>query len=201
MSVCNELSHCTSEDFIKTLRDNTDKLPTNLTIIATNAGILGSWQHRWQQLYRDDPRWYFQKVTEVAPWIPADFIADAERRNSASRFYRLWRGIWSTGGGDALDPADIAACVTLDGPMSGYQPGYLFAAALDLGIKHDHSALVVVGLRPGDRRCKLASCQSWRPGTDGRIDLTVVEKAVLDVHQRFRPIEVRFDPWQAMLMA
>ena len=55
VTVCNELSHCSSEGFISTMLDNADKIPNNLCIIATNAGHLESWQYRWRENYRDDP--------------------------------------------------------------------------------------------------------------------------------------------------
>ena len=80
MTVCNELSHCQSEEFLSTVMDNADKVPTNLTIIATNAGTLGSWQHRWRENYREDRDWFFQKVAAVAPWIER---ADGSRRQAA----------------------------------------------------------------------------------------------------------------------
>ncbi len=85
--------------------------------------------------------------------------------------------------------------------MPCYRDGYAFIAALDLGIRHDHSALVVVAAKPGSDKCQVASCQSWKPGADGRVNLMSIEGAVLEVWRRYRPIEIRFDPWQAALMA
>ncbi len=202
VTVCNELSHCQSEEFISTVMDNADKVSNNLCIIATNAGWLGSWQFRWRGNYRADPAWYFQKIDAPAPWIDPAKLADAQRRNSPTRYLRLWAGQWVHGGGDAIDPADVAACVTLKGPMEGWAQGWSFLGALDLGIRHDHSCVVIVGFKPGEsRRARLAYVQTWKPGASGRVDLERVEAETLEAAKRFRLIECRYDPWQAQLMA
>jgi phage terminase large subunit-like protein len=199
VTVCNELSHVGNRDFISTMMDNASKIPGNLTIIATNAGFLKSWQHVWRQKYRHNPRWFFQKVARPAPWISADDVEEAKSRNTASRFNRLWWGVW-TGEGDALDPADVDACCTLGGPGE-WQPGWIYASGLDLGVKNDHAALVVLGAEAGSGRVALADCQSWAPGPSGQVDLVAVREAQLDAHRRFGLFWCGFDPSQALLMA
>lgn len=200
VSVCNELSHVASRDFMSTMLDNASKVPTNLTIIATNAGFLGTWQYRWRKSYQLNPRWWFQKVAEPAPWIdPAD-LAEAEARNTRARYLRLWWGVWS-GEGDALDPADVEACVVLASPMVGPEPGWLFASGLDLGVKNDHAALVGLGAKLGTGRVALAACQSWAPGPNGQVDLVAVREAHLELHRRLNLAWCGYDPTQAVLMA
>ena len=95
VTVCNELAHCSDADFIATMMDNADKMPTNLAILATNAGELKTWQHRWRENYRQDPAWWFQKVDSPAPWIDPSKVADAERRNApaASSGYGVVSGL------------------------------------------------------------------------------------------------------------
>ena len=199
VTVCNELSHCQSEEFISTVADNADKMPGNLFIIATNAGWLGSWQYRWAETTRPTRHGISRKSTPP-PWIDPAKMADAQRRNSPTRYSRLWAGQWVHGGGDAIDPADVAACVKLSGPMEGWQQGYIFAGALDLGIRHDH-ALGNRRVKPGESRARLAYLQSWKPGASGRVDLEMVEADTLQAAKRFRVDHVRYDPWQADLMA
>lgn len=75
-------------------------------------------------------------------------------------------------------------------------------AGLDLGIKQDHSALVVLGTHNVTQRIRLADCQSWAPeATTGKIDLEGVQAAVLDAHRRFNLGGVWYDPYQCALMA
>ena len=60
---------------------------------------------------------------------------------------------------------------------------------------------VVVAAKPGADKCQVVHCQSWRPGQDGRVNLMIVESAVKQVWDKYRPIEIRYDEWQAALMA
>ena len=112
-----------------------------------------------------------------APWLdPAD-IAEAERRNSRSRFMRLWWGVWATGAGDAIDPDDLAAAVDpFAGPMYGVESDFGFGIGLDLGIRRDHSAACVLGFNWRTHRVHLAACESWAlPPPGGQIDLIAVQ--------------------------
>jgi hypothetical protein len=89
----------------QTLLDNADKIPTAVTIIATNAGFDPSWQLQWHNLASSSDRWHFSAYTQPAPWIdPAD-LAESQRRNSQARFNRLWRGQWVREEGIQVDDA------------------------------------------------------------------------------------------------
>lgn len=197
--LANELSHISDEGFASTVLDNADKLPTSVVIVATNAGFSDGWQYRWRQIAKTSDRWHFSAVTAPAPWISADDLAESQRRNPAIRFRRLWQGEWVRGIGDAFNADDIAAAVTMPGPMTGQEPGVLFGGAIDLGTKRDHSAVVILAADPQRRRVRLAWCQSWRPGPNG-IDLTAVQSAVLHAHYRFQHCGFLVDPHQAVLM-
>ncbi|MCP4788460.1 MAG: hypothetical protein GY878_33550 [Fuerstiella sp.] len=144
--VMNELSHVTKEDFAANLLDNATKRPNGAVIVATNAGTTGSWQEQWRNVAEQSDRWNFHVMDEPAPWLSQEEIDEAERRNSRSRFNRLFHGVWGSGSGDALDQADIDAAVHRDlHPQRRMQKGWFYYAGMDLGIKHDHSAIAVVG--------------------------------------------------------
>ena len=115
---------------------------------------------------------------------------------------RLWWGKWSSQSGDALDPEDIEAALTLSGPMT-WRPtedGWDFVAGLDIGTRRDNSALVILGARFGSPRIRLCDCQSWAPRPGGRVDLPEVYQAVISAHRRFR-FRLFYDPSQAEFMA
>lgn len=199
--VINELHAITKQEFAENMADNADKVPHGLRIMATNAGFEGTWQFRWREAARLNPdEWFFHKWDKPAPWLSERKIAAARKRNSASRFARLWGGVWAKGTGDALDEADIEACIVLDGP-SEPEPGMWYLAALDLGIKHDHAALAILGVKPGAGRIKLALVQSWAPAAGGKVDLIEVEREVLAAHERYGLAWCGYDPFQAELMA
>jgi hypothetical protein len=232
--ILNELSHVQKWEFAENLLDNASKVPQGLVVIATNAGYIGTPAWKWRELARSSPRWTFNAYTRPSPWLDSAEIEEARRRNAASRFNRLWFGVWSSGSGDALDPADIDAAINPDlAPLEGHanviakarrsgggprlqlehdtpvpitpkvkRPSLSFVAGLDLGIKHDHSALVVLGADHGTQRIRLAHCVSWAPDPNtGKVDLEAVEAAVAAAHRRFHLASTGYDPFQAELMA
>lgn len=222
--ILNELSHVTKQEFAENLLDNAAKVPHGLVVLATNAGFIGTYQAKWREIALTSDRWATHIYSRPSPWLDPAEMEEAKRRNSQARYLRLWHGVWASGQGDALDLADIEAAVDRallplvgrDPVRSHLAPGIrwptaqpvdrpvrlAFAAGLDLGIKHDHSALVVTGTNPLTRRIRLADCRNWAPSPVTRkIDLEQVEHAVLDAHRRFRLSVVNYDPYQAELMA
>jgi len=201
--IINELSHINKQEFAENLADNATKVPQGLFVVATNAGFSGTWQYKWRELARTSERWHFSKIDYPSPWLDTEEIAEAAIRNSNSRFQRLWYGVWASGAGDAIDQEDITAAVDRDLlPMLRIEAGYGFVAGLDLGIKHDHSALVALARNGNTQRIRLAECQSWKPDRmTGKVDLEAVEAAILNAHKRFHFAAVYYDPYQAALMA
>jgi hypothetical protein len=124
---------------------------------------------------------------QPSPWLNEAEMAKAELRDSRARFLRLWHGVWGSGVGDALDEADIPAAVDESlVPMTEGMPDVAYVGGLDLGIKHDHSAFVVLARETNTQRIRLARCLSWDPDpTTGKVDLEAVEAAVLAADQQF----------------
>lgn len=199
--IMNELSHITKQEFAENMLDNATKVPHGLVIIATNAGFLGTWQHRWRGIAETRDAWTFNVRNTPSPWLSDEELEEAELRNTRSRFMRLWYGVWASGAGDALDPEDIDAAVIHAQPMVGNEPGYVFVGGLDLGAKRDHSALVVLGCHGTTGRVRLAYCQSWKPPKHGEVDLSAVQAGVLATHRKYAIQKFGFDPHQALLMA
>jgi hypothetical protein len=199
----NELHAVTKWTFIENLADNASKNRACVTIACTNAGFKNHPAWKWREIARTSPRWSFHQVCEPPPWVDPAEIEEAARRNSTERYRRLWWGVWSSGSGDALDEADIQAAIDSGlAPLLGPTDGLSFVAGLDLGIRHDHSALVVLGAHHATQRIRLAFAQSWAPNTiTGKVDLIAVQQAVADAHGRFRLTKLLYDPYQAELMA
>jgi hypothetical protein len=200
--IANELTHVQSEAFMQTLLDNADKIPHALVIIATNSGEVGSWQEKWRDIARDSDRWRVSVLNEPAPWVSADDLAESQRRNPPHRFARLWRGVWSSGEGDGLNPADIAACTTLQGPQH-WRSDRIYLAGLDLGINRDHSALCILAADPRRGMVELAALWSWNPADypDHKVDLIEIRHVVSRAHDMYQFVGCKYDFWQAEYMA
>ncbi len=199
--IVNELSHVGNEEFAQTLLDNADKIPTALTIIATNAGHLDTWQYVWHNLAATSPRWHFSALTDPSPWIDEADLEESRRRNSQARFNRLWRGQWVRNEGDALDETDIEAAITLDGPPIDPQRDHRpFVGGLDIGVRRDHSAFVVLACDWINHRVALAHAQSWAPRPGIGVDLAAVRAEVESICTSW-PATVLYDPSQCELLA
>ena len=115
---------------------------------------------------------------------------------------RLLDNIWSSGGGDALSPADIAAAFA-DGlqPMTGRESGYSFAAGVDLGVSRDFSAIVILAI-PAKKsgKVRLAQHRLWRPAPGKKVDLQEVQDCILELDAQYALERVGVDPWNAELL-
>ena len=200
VTICNELTHCSSETFVSTMMDNADKVSGNLVIIATNAGELNTWQHRWRENYRTDPAWWFQAVDTVAPWIDAAKVADAERRNSPSRFARLWRGVWSEPGGELFSSDLIKRAVIHDSPLfSRHTPAVypLCGLGVDLaaGGRHHASIVVLLGDRTG--RLRVGRVVDYPPP----VSVSVVKSRIEQMGNVYHTAALFSDAWGAGLLS
>jgi hypothetical protein len=197
----NELSCITKSEFASNLADNAVKVH-GVLVVATNAGTVGSWQHQWREIARLSAHWRFHEYNQPAPWLSQRKLDEAARRNTHSRFMRLFWGVWATGGGDALDPDAIRACIVLRGPMPHAPPDsdWQTFGALDIGVKRDRSAFTAVAVNVITTEIRLAACKSWNPaeGPNGQVSIPEVETAVLEMYGRFRLQYVLFDPWQCL---
>jgi len=197
-----EITAITKENFVLNLLDNAEKNSCSLVGAFTNAGFTGSWQYRLREIACTSPgRWAFHQATAPAPFHSPASIEDARRRDPSSRFHRLWYGVWSSPSGDALDPEDVAAAVTIEGPMETRRSGWIFAGGFDLGWKNDHSAFAIVARNIASQRFRLVQLISWAPGRNGEVDLQKVEDEIVRANETFRMATVAFDPHQAALMA
>lgn len=145
----NEISHVVDQDFANTVCDNATKVPNSVTFLCGNAGHADTWQHDWWQQAQESPNWHCHEYAQPAPWLDANDVAEAERRNPPSRFRRLFFSEWTSAEGDQLDPNHIARACTLHGPTMTPQPGRTYYIGADLALRRDAAALVMVGVDHG----------------------------------------------------
>ncbi len=205
--VADELSHWkdAGESLWHSLFSSAAKQAKCLLCIISNAGLgMGtSWQWKVREAARTDADWYFSRLDgPQASWITPKILAEQERLLPSSTFRRYWLNEWLSQAGDLLEAADIEAAIdTTLGPMNGDEPDYLFIAGLDLGIRRDHSALVVLGVDPARGLIRLANCESWKPLPGADVQLDDIEVAVQQAFWQYRLRCCYFDPWNCAGLA
>jgi len=213
MLVCNELSHVQKWEFIENLLDNANGVPQGLVIIATNAGFRGTKPELMRKVAikskgssdPDNPEWVTKIFNKPAPWISKADLNEAKSRNTASRYKRLWWGVWVSGKGDAIDEDAIESCFHNEhaGPMLKPLPGWEFLAGIDLGVNHDHAGLAVTAINNREQRIRVARWKAWEPleNNHNEVDLIDFKDAVLAWFKHYHFKWVGYDPTQAKLMA
>ena len=201
--VLNEVSHVTMWEFIENLLDNATGVPMGMVIVATNAGFKGSKTEVLRDIAVKSPDWRMYIWDKPAPWMDRSKLEEARQRNTPTRFKRLYYGRWASGKGDALDESDIDRCFANDrGPVLEPEKGWQYIAGLDLGVSHDHSGLVVLGVNPIEQRLRVAQYRNWAPSKKtGEVDLIEVENVCKAVSKMFGIGWFGYDPSQAKLMS
>lgn len=203
MLICNELSHVSKWEFIQNLLDNADGVPQGLVLIATNAGYKGT--HAWnlKQVVETSDMWRCHYFRQPAPWHSAAFIEDAKRRNSPSRFNRLWKGVWSSNKGDAFDDSQVDNIFKPElEELHAPESGWYYIGGLDIGVNHDHAGFLILGVNTKLRRLRIATMRGFAPHPNtGEVNLMEVEDHCLMKARAFRLGWLGYDPHQAKLMA
>ena len=95
----------------------------------------------------------------------------------------MWLNKWTTGSGDALEQTDIDSAITPKGPQKP-KLGWSYVGGLDLGLRRDASALVILGRHVG-------FCEQHEkpkkipPQTMMMIDLGIVDAPTVEWDEHF----------------
>lgn len=180
------------------------KVPHCFCVVISNAGRNKGtdWQWTIREMARQDPNWRFTTTDgPVASWITAEALEEQRRFILPSEFRRVFLNQWQTGEGDTLERGVIEA--VFDREMQKGFAGRTRIVSLDLGIKRDHSALVVTIVDAANHRYFTPFIQTWRPKDQeaGRVDLREVREAAINVIRHVKADVFVYDEWQADLFA
>lgn len=206
--VCDELCNWAKRDLWDSIFSSAAKRSTAMLVIISNAGMTDDWTWQLREAVRQDPKWYFSRLEgPTASWISPEMLDEQRRLLPSIAFQRLWENVWTSGGGDALTPEVIDRAFRSDlRPMTEAAPGsvWQFVAGIDLGVSRDASAVCVLAARKGvagKGMIRLAHTRLWRPTKHSKVNLSEVERALIDLHRTFRLQQINFDPWQAIHLA
>lgn len=202
--IADELTHWEGDGALwHSLISSAAKRQNCLLVVISNAGFSTDWQWPVREAARTDPAWHFSRLDgPMASWMTEERLAEQRRMLPGIAFARLWLNQWSSGGGDALTEEDIDAAF-VDGllPMTGTETGWKFCGGLDLGLKRDCSAFVVLASEGSSGRIRLAHHKCWKPLPNRKVDFLEVEAHIREMDAKFHMKSVAFDPWNAEHLA
>jgi len=153
--VADEVTHWRDRELFDSLLSSAAKRSHCLLLVICNAGFADSWQWKLREAVRCDAAWYFHSLNgPCASWITPAVLDEQRRLLPHIAYERLWLNRWGSGSGDAIDPADLdAAIVTATAAparrITHPHREYVYMLGVDLGLKHDATALVAVGRHVG----------------------------------------------------
>lgn len=200
--VVDELTHWPREELWHSLLSSAAKRRHCLLVIIANAGLGEgeSWQWKVKANAETDPAWYFHSLDgPQASWIHAVLLDEQRRLLPHAAYRRLWHNEWTSTAGDALTADDIDAALRATKPMQGHDPNSLFIAAVDIGHRHDRTAVVLLAADGNAQAVRLAAVHEFAPGT-ADVNLMHVENCILALHRQFNLHQVILDPAQAVLL-
>jgi hypothetical protein len=172
-------------------------------LVITTAGEPGSMAAGILAGARESARWRVSDFVGALPWADADDLAEQRRMLPESVYLRLHENRWTAAEDRLVTPADLAACVTLDGPLD-YDPRHRYICGLDLGLKDDRTVLTVAHAEPRDSggpRVVLDRLAVLQGSRANPVQLSDVEALAEQTSRAYGHARIRLDPWQAIGLA
>lgn len=177
------------------------KVAGSRLVILSTASDPAHWSRAVLDHALADPLWRVHELPGPPHWIDAKRLLGEKRRLPESSYQRLFLNQWASGEDRLADEDDLAACVTLDGPLDPH-PRHRYVIGLDIGLKHDSTVAAICHAEkiPGAEhpRVVLDRMHVWAPKRLRSVQLSDVEVWVEEAARRYNRARVRFDPYQAV---
>lgn len=176
--------------------------------VLTTAGDPAHWSAKVLESARGSARWRVSEVPGPLPWADPEDLAEQARLLPASAYARLHLNRWTAAEDRLTSAEDLAACVTLDGPLPP-DPRHRYVIGLDLGLKNDRTVLAVCHAqhlpsttpgRPALPRVVLDRLHVLAGSPASPVQLADVETLAHEAATAYRA-PIRLDPWQAVGLA
>lgn len=107
------------------------KVKGSRLVVLTTAGDPAHPAGRLIARARTSPRWYVSELPGPCPWADADDLAEQQAELPAWEYARLHLNEWTASADRLTNPDDLAACITLDGPLA-WDRRWSYAMGVDL---------------------------------------------------------------------
>lgn len=134
------------------------------------------------------------KGANPAPWQSVEALTRRFESPSTTpwQWARFACGVWLTGETSWLEAEQWMGCRDDDARIP---EGSDVWVGVDLGVRHDTTAIVSCWLRPTDNRWVVDAKVLVPPGGDRALPVSLVEDEIRALRQRFRLLGVTYDPW------
>lgn len=181
-------------------------------VITGNALVGGGWKadllNGFAKKAKDGVKGFFSMRTsgDECPWLQNDGLLSELQELLPTAFRRFYDNVDSAeGSGDLFTAAEIASCIhgeLLE--MTAREPGWVYYAGCDIGLKKDSTAVAIIGTRSGSGRAllhRVVALGIWTAKRKGRVSIDEVERWTIDKIETFHPSSFSYDPWSAQQMA
>lgn len=182
----------------------------NLNLVTSYAGFSSDEDSILYELYKkgidqqegreeNDPeflfRWFSEELYEQVPWVTQKYLTQQRNRLRPNTFKRLFRNEWTAGSETFVDSEVLTACTHPD-MKKGFASNWQVCCGVDIGIKHDTSAIVLVGKINKDTLAVI-NHKCFVPMRGQTLDLEkTVEAQMLAFNRKYNIKSCFYDPYQ-----
>ncbi len=194
--IVEELHAWQKDELWNSVYTSTGKNPDCQVLCVSNAGFDYSsicWKVR--EMARTNPNWYFYSAPgTIASWISKEWIEMQRATLHPSVFARLIDNKWTAKEGNFITMLDYERILDTNLTYKLKGGEYNYYLALDLGLKHDKTALSIVH-KEGDIVI-LDVMRTWQGNKNNEVEINDVEEAITEYCKTFNVVKIVCDPWQ-----
>jgi phage terminase large subunit-like protein len=133
----------------------------------------------------------------VAPWQTETWREEMRAASRPNAYLRQIENRWVTSESPFLDMDHWDACTDPDATPRLTEPWREVFIGVDASVKRDSTAIVAVSWDDDAQKVRLISHRIFQPSPQDPLDFEgTIEATLRDMFDRYRPAEVRYDPWQ-----
>ena len=150
---------------------------------------------------KNDQRMFmFWTHQNLASWVSTEYLAKQKRRLPPNVFQRLHENRWAALEAGFITRQDVANCMKNGWKLQlSPRPEYKYIIAIDLGLRHDRTAMAVVHFDPNDQSVYLDQLKVWEGSVDDPVPIYQVERELVEAAEKFGQymgVTIVIDPWQ-----
>jgi hypothetical protein len=197
--VCQWPSTPSTSMFYEALTSAILKMDGARMVLCSSAGDPVHWSRKVLDHALESELWRVSEVPGPLEWTDPVKLEEQQKRLPPSSFRRLHLNQWASAEDRLVDPDDLQACVTLEGPVAP-EPGLKYVVGLDIGLRNDATVAAVLH-KDRDGRLVLDRMEVWAPVKGQTVELSTVEAWLELTCRAYNHAEICFDPYQAIALS